>query len=39
VAKEPLTIALPSLLLGTAVRDATLSDTVRRLLERNRFPV
>jgi hypothetical protein len=38
VAKEPLTIALPSLLLGTAVRDATLSDTVRRLLERNQVP-
>jgi hypothetical protein len=37
-AKEPLSIPLPSLLLGTAVRDATLSDTVRRLLERNQVP-
>jgi hypothetical protein len=37
-AAAPLTIPLPSLLIGTAVRDATLFDTVRRLLERSQAP-
>ncbi|MBM4164862.1 MAG: hypothetical protein FJ222_10555 [Lentisphaerae bacterium] len=37
-AAEPLTIPLPSLLMGAAVRDATLFDTVRRLLERSQAP-
>jgi hypothetical protein len=37
-AVAPLTIPLPSLLIGTAVRDATLFDTVKRLLERNQVP-
>jgi len=35
---EPLTIPLPSLLIGTAVRDATLLDTVRRLVAGTQAP-